>query len=70
MKGVNIVALFDLRCKDCNREFETIIPFAKLKEATCPHCRSNNHERVYKANVKGPMKSRNSQPSIPASGFT
>ncbi|WP_188430538.1 FmdB family zinc ribbon protein [Kroppenstedtia guangzhouensis] len=58
---------YDLKCKDCCREFEVYTSFSKLKEATCPNCSSRNHERIYKANIKGPVTRGGSSPS---SGFT
>lgn len=61
------MALFDLRCQSCEKEFQKMVPFAKLKEVKCPSCKSMQHERVYKANVTGPVRSSNSstQPSLP-----
>lgn len=65
------MALFDLRCKDCEEEFTTLVPFSKLAEAKCPACDSQNHERIYKANIKGPINaSGSSGPSLPTSGFS
>ncbi|MFS8630379.1 MAG: zinc ribbon domain-containing protein [Bacillales bacterium] len=56
-KELPVMALFDLRCKDCQTEFKKMIPYAKLAEVTCPSCGSGNHERVYLAHVKGPISS-------------
>lgn len=65
------MALYDLRCKSCQNEFQKIVPFAKLQEVTCPNCESNNHERVYKANVKGPVRSgRSGNLSAPIPRFS
>ncbi|HLS06531.1 MAG TPA: FmdB family zinc ribbon protein [Bacillota bacterium] len=65
------MALFDLRCNNCQKEFTTFVSFAKLAEAKCPKCKSQDHERVYKAHVKGPVRSQSSSRSaIPTSGFT
>lgn len=67
------MALFDLRCNDCEQEFSKMVPFSKLTETKCPHCSSMNHDRVYKTNTKGPISSDSAgsggyTPS--ASGFT
>lgn len=66
------MALFDLRCKDCRREFTKMVSFSKLSETKCPHCDSRNHERVYKANIKGPITSGSGSGGYnpPPSGFT
>lgn len=62
--------LFDLRCKDCEQEFTKMVSYSKLAETECPHCHSTNHERVYKANIKGPVKSSGSGFTPTSSGFT
>lgn len=66
------MALFDLRCKDCQQEFVKMVAYSKLAETKCPHCNSTNHERVYKANVKGPISSGSGSGGYtpPSSGFT
>ena len=65
------MALFDLRCKDCEDEFSAIVSFSKLADAKCPNCKSQNHERVYKTTVKGPVNGNASGgPAIPTSGFS
>ncbi len=69
-KELTGLALFDLRCKDCQNEFKKLVPYSKLPEVTCPSCGSKNHERVYKANIKGPI-SAGSGGSVPTgSPFT
>lgn len=63
--------LFDLRCNDCNEEFSKIVSFNELPQLECPSCQSKNHERIYKANVKGPVHSNTgSNQAPPLSGFT
>lgn len=52
-----MVPLFDLRCQDCHEEFTKLVSYSKLAETKCPKCASQNHERVYKANIKGPVNS-------------
>jgi len=65
------MALFDLRCKDCEKEFTAIVSFSKLAGEKCPHCDSQNHERVYKAHFTGPVNTSSSGgSSIPTSGFS
>lgn len=66
------MALFDLRCNDCQQEFTKMISYSKLAETNCPHCNSKNHERVYKANIKGPVNSGSGSggSTLPSSGFT
>jgi putative FmdB family regulatory protein len=66
------MALFDLRCKDCQNEFSKMVPFSKLAEVKCPVCGSHRHERVYKANIKGPVLTGGSGGSlkVPSRGFT
>ncbi len=66
------MALFDLRCNDCQKEFNKMVPFSKLPEVKCPVCGSTNHERVYKANIKGPVSSGSGGggTSAPSRGFT
>lgn len=64
------MALFDLRCKNCHSEFQKLVSFSKLPEVTCPKCDSKEHERVYKANIKGPVSSGGSGFSTPAPRFT
>ncbi|WP_070121037.1 FmdB family zinc ribbon protein [Bacillus marinisedimentorum] len=66
------MALFDLRCKTCGNEFQKMVPFSKLKETGCPDCGSVDHERIYKANIKGPVRGGGaaSAPSAPSAGFT
>lgn len=54
------MALYDLRCKDCQMEFKKMVPFSKLPDVKCPTCGGGSHERVYKANVKGPISSGSS----------
>lgn len=51
------MALFDLKCTECEKEFQKMVAFSKLPEVTCPQCGSTRHERVYKANIKGPVSS-------------
>lgn len=66
------MALYDLRCNDCKKEFNTMVPFSKLHEVQCPICGSTNHERVYKANIKGPVSSGSGGGGTvaPSGGFT
>lgn len=66
------MALYDLQCKSCHSEFQKIVSFSKLPEVTCPNCESNEHERVYKANIKGPVSSGSMGRSIstPVPRFT
>lgn len=66
------MALFDLRCNECQHEFTKMVSYTKLAETKCPHCNSKNHERVYKANIKGPITpgSGSSGYTHPSSGFT
>lgn len=62
---------YDLKCRDCRREFDVYTSFSKLKEAACPNCGSKSHERIYKANIKGPVTGmRSSSGYRPSSGFT
>ncbi|WP_132371991.1 FmdB family zinc ribbon protein [Melghiribacillus thermohalophilus] len=65
--------LFDLKCTACGNEFQKMVSFSKIKEAACPKCGHTNNERIYKANIKGPISSGgSSSSSAPAgnSGFT
>ncbi|HLR71648.1 MAG TPA: zinc ribbon domain-containing protein [Pseudogracilibacillus sp.] len=64
--------LFDLRCNECQKEFTKMTSYSKLAESKCPHCNSENHERVYKANIKGPIKSGSGSGGFTptSSGFT
>ncbi|WP_017754469.1 FmdB family zinc ribbon protein [Calidifontibacillus oryziterrae] len=65
------MAFFDLRCRDCQKEFTEMVSFSKLSEVKCPDCGSTNHERVYKANIKGPISSGSGGGYAPPSrGFT
>lgn len=66
------MALFDLRCTECEKEFKKMVPFSKLPEVTCPECGSGNHERVYKATIKGPVSSGSGGGGYtpPSTGFT
>lgn len=71
-KELRGMALYDLRCKDCQKEFSKMVSFSKLPEVKCPTCGSINHERVYKANVKGPISSGSGSGGYipPSRGFT
>lgn len=66
------MAIFDLRCNDCQKEFTKMVPFSKLPDVKCPDCGSSNHERIYKANIKGPVSSSsgNGPSRVSSSGFT
>lgn len=62
--------LFDLQCLDCNHEFTKIVSFHQLGGVECPKCQSNNHERVYKAGIGGPVSSNDDHFTPPTSGFS
>lgn len=61
---------YDLKCRNCGKEFMIRTSFSKLKDATCPHCESTNHKRVYKANITGPVRTSQGNAIPPTSGFT
>ena len=62
------MALYDLRCEECKKEYQVMVPYSKLAEQKCPQCGSKNKKQVFKANVKGPVSS--SSNSGGNSGFT
>ncbi|RSK28287.1 zinc ribbon domain-containing protein [Bacillus sp. HMF5848] len=64
--------LFDLKCSKCGEEFQKLVSFSKLADVVCPVCTSNEHERVFKANIKGPISSGSGDSSSRpvSSGFT
>lgn len=66
------MAIFDLRCEDCQKEFTKIVPYSKLSEVECPSCGSKNHKRLYKTNIKGPVSTNSGSGGFtpPSSGFT
>lgn len=64
------MALYDLRCQDCKKEYTKMVPFSKLSEIKCPVCGSENHERIYKANIKGPISGSSTMSTPATRGFT
>ena len=48
---------FDLRCDDCNNEFETFLPYDNLdnglkpKRVPCPECHSKKTRKIIKRAV-------------------
>ncbi|MEQ6378702.1 zinc ribbon domain-containing protein [Bacillaceae bacterium S4-13-56] len=64
------MAIYDLRCKDCENEYSKMVSYSKLPEVECPSCGSKQHERVYKANIKGPISSGSGGGVSPSSGFS
>lgn len=72
-KELLTMPLYDLRCQNCQKEYQVMISFSKLADVKCPSCGSEKNERIYKVNVKDTIVSGASQSrshTSPLRGFT
>ena len=40
------ILLYDIHCKDCNKDFEDFVPATEQEGFTCPFCKGNNTHKI------------------------